>query len=149
MGYGYEHTALAWSTSQIKQSPQEFDDARHSYLGDSSSIYSFVIIAAALARKFIPHFTFQRLAMRMGMAPGFRAHIRSVIPLCRHLAYRSLPIPESMGTLGLEQFNRMLLRRTNHTGSDIRVVTGDFTNPKVFPRQSVSAAWWTWFGRWV
>ena len=44
----------------------------------------------------------------------------------------------------MEQLNRALRRKTNHTGSDVRVVTGEFTNPKVFPRQAVSATWWCW-----
>ena len=40
--------------------------------------------------------------------------------------------------------NRLLLRRTNHTGSDIRVLTGEIYNTKAFPRESVCSAWWTW-----
>ena len=38
----------------------------------------------------------------------------------------------------------MLLRKTNHTGSDIRIVTGEILKGKVFPRQSVAASWWAW-----
>lgn len=40
--------------------------------------------------------------------------------------------------------NRFLLRRANHTGSDIRVVTGDILSAKAFPRESVQAEWWQW-----
>ena len=44
----------------------------------------------------------------------------------------------------VSSLNRFLLRRTNHTGSDIRIATGEIVNPKVFPRQSVQATWWDW-----
>lgn len=57
LGYGYNHTVLAWPASKVKQNPRGFDDARHSYLGDSFSIYSFCIVAAALAYKFLPSMT--------------------------------------------------------------------------------------------
>lgn len=40
---------------------------------------------------------------------------------------------------GVERLNRFLLRRTNHTGSDVRVVSGQVMNPKTFPRQSVAS----------
>ena len=143
LGYGFSHTAVAWSASQIKNSRQGFDDARHSYLGDSFSVYSFCIVAGALCQRFTMNMSYKHVAGRLGMAPGFRAHIRSQIPLGRFLAYgsESVSLPR---TLGMEQFNRSLLRKTNHTGSDVRVVTGEFTNPKIFPRQAVSARWWTW-----
>jgi hypothetical protein len=45
---------------------------------------------------------------------------------------------------GVQSLNRFLLRKTNHTGSDIRVVTGEAMNNRTYPRQSVAAAWWTW-----
>ena len=32
----------------------------------------------------------------------------------------------------------------NHTGSDIKITTGDVLCPKSIPRQSVEAAWWNW-----
>lgn len=60
----------------------------------------------------------------MGAASGFRPHLRSIIPLCRFLAYGSLPTVHNFPTLKVEHLNRVLLRRTNHTGSDVRVVTG-------------------------
>ena len=144
LGYGYNHTVLAWPASKVKQNPRGFDDARHSYLGDSFSIYSFCIVAAALAYKFLPSMTYKHLANRMGAAPGFRPHLRSIIPLCRFLAYGSPPTVHDFPTLKVEHLNRVLLRRTNHTGSDVRVVSGEFTNPKVFPRQSIAAHWWIW-----
>ena len=44
----------------------------------------------------------------------------------------------------METFNRMLLRRTNHTGSDVRVASGEVFNSRTFPRQSVESVWWDW-----
>ena len=144
LGYGYQHTKLAWPTSKIKQNPNGFSDARHSYLGDSFSVYSFVILAAACCRDFLPTLDYQHLAKRMGMAPGFRAHLRSWAPLCRRLSYGSSVVPPEYFAMGMELFNRWLLRKTNHTGSDIRMVTGEVCNPKAYPRQSLCSAWWSW-----
>ena len=42
------------------------------------------------------------------------------------------------------QLHKGLLRRVNHTGSDIRITTGALVDPKAFPRQSCSAGWWHW-----
>ena len=38
----------------------------------------------------------------------------------------------------------MLLQRTNHTGSDVRLISGDLMAPKKYPRQSVQSTWWHW-----
>ena len=144
MGYGFKHTALAWSASKIKQNEQGYADARHSYLGDSFSIFSFVILAFACCKKFLPMIPYSHLAARMGVAPGFRAHWRSVCHIGRQLTYGTCELKNEDHRLGLELFNRLLLRRTNHTGSDIRVLSGDLYNPKSFPRQSVESVWWIW-----
>ena len=144
LGYGYKHTSLAWSASRQKQNKLGFSDARHGYLGDSFSIYSFVLLAVACCRQFIPVIPYKLLCLRMGLAPGFIAHYRSTVPLCRSLSYGSQKQTGELITTGMALFNRMLLRRTNHTGSDIRVVTGEILNSRSFPRQSVSAQWWNW-----
>ena len=144
MGYGYKHTALAWSASKIKQNERGYTDARHSYLGDSFSIFSFVILAYACSKKFLPTIPYAHLVRRMGLAPGFRAHWRSVALIGRQLRYGSEHGKMEDVTLGMELFNRLMLRRTNHTGSDVRVLSGDLYNPKSFPRQSVEASWWLW-----
>jgi site-specific DNA-cytosine methylase len=141
LGYGWNHTSLAWPASKIKTNFQQYDDARHSYLGDSFSIFSFAIVAAAFCKAFTPRLSYAHLAKRMGMAPGFRAHIRSTCNIARCLIYGSPRVDHGLGPLGMEQLNQTLLRKRNHTGSDIRVVTGQVLNSKVFPRQSVVAAW--------
>ena len=80
----------------------------------------------------------------MGLAPGFCAHLRSLAPLQRKLCYGSQTIDKLPAEPRMQSMNRLLLRRTNHTGSDIRVLSGEILNQKAFPRESVPAAWWSW-----
>ena len=138
LGYGFGHTRLAWSESQIKQSAAKFENTRLSLLGDCFSIYSFVLPAAALCKSFLPKLHYEHLA------PGFRAPWRVSAPLKRGLAYCDLgkraEVIHSPGIL-----NRILLTKVNHTGSDIRITSGEVMNyPQAHPRQSVEAAWWDW-----
>ena len=141
MGYGWKHTSLCYSASKIKGSYQRYDDERHSLLGDSFSIYSFIIPAYCLCRNFLPRVKYQHLSQRMGLAPGFRNSVRSVVPLCRRLAYGHASDSQQRY---IQDLNRYLLTRTNHTGSDIRISTGEILNPKAHPRQAVEANWWHW-----
>ena len=142
LGYGIGHTRSCMSASCQKQSFEAYKDMRLSMLGDSFSIFSFVIFAVACSRRFTPSLHYSTLVQRMGIAPGFRSNLLSMAPVTRQLVYGSSQIvaPED----GVERLNRLLLRRTNHTGSDIRVITGHLTNPKAFPRQVVQSDWWTW-----
>lgn len=39
---------------------------------------------------------------------------------------------------------RQLARKVSQNGSDIRVSVGQPTNPKLYPRQSIPANFWTW-----
>ena len=48
------------------------------------------------------------------------------------------------GSYNTEDLNRILLTKVNHTGSDVRIASGDILNPKAFPRQGVEASWWVW-----
>ena len=141
MGYGWKHTSLCYSASKIKSSFQKYDDERHSLLGDSFNIFSFIIPAYCLCKNFLPRMKYQHLALRMGLAPGFRNNIRLLVPICRGLAYGHASNPE---TKSVNDLNRYLLTRTNHTGSDIRISTGEVLNPKAHPRQGVEAGWWHW-----
>ena len=144
LGYGFNHTILAWSASRSKQNPTGFSDAQHKLLGDSFSIYSFVILAATCCRAFLPVLSYQHLAQRMGIAPGFVAAFRSSCPLSRSLKYGSSGLAANDFQIGVELLNRFLLRKANHTGSDIRVLSGEIMNNRAFPRQSVSSTWWQW-----
>ena len=141
MGYGWKHTSLCYSASKIKASYQRYDDERHSLLGDSFSIYSFIIPAYCLCKNFLPRIKYQQLTQRMGLAPGFRNSIRSVALLSRRLNYGHAFDPQQKH---VEDLNRCLLTRTNHTGSDVRISTGEILNPKAHPRQGVEANWWHW-----
>ena len=144
LGYGFNHTAVAWSASKAKQNPVGFSDCRHRLLGDCFSCYSFVLLAVVCCRRFLPQLTYQHLANRMGMAPGFCGHLRSIAKLQRNLCYGSSAVDLQLSDAGMSLMNRLLLRRTNHTGSDVRVVSGELFNNKAFPRHSVSASWWSW-----
>ena len=141
LGYGWKHTAYCYSASDIKQSRQRYTDERHSLLGDSFSVFSFIIPAVAMCQHFIPRVKYSHLANRMGLAPGFRSPIRSIAPIKRKLQYgfAEFELWQSVQTL-----NRLLLSRVNHTGSDVRIVTGEILNPKAHPRQGVQSDWWLW-----
>lgn len=141
LGYGWMHTHLCMSASQIKKSAAAFENERLSLLGDSFSIYSFVIPAAALCKHFLPRMSYAHLCDRMGLAPGFAAPWRIKIPLARKLQYG---FDGSNLLMSPQLLNKILLARVNHTGSDIRITTGEILNPKAFPRQAVEAEWWDW-----
>lgn len=139
LGYGYQHTKLCFSASVIKQSRTRYEDERLSLLGDSFSIYSFVLVAAALCRKFLGRVSYKQLAERMGLAPGSVVHLKVRVPLQRSLAYG---FQDEEGLASVEMLNRILLSRTNHTGSDVKITTGEILNPKAVVRQSIEADWW-------
>ena len=142
LGYGWQHTELSCSASTIKRSPKNYEDIRNSLLGDSFSIYSFVIPGVALCKKFLPRLSYRHLCLRMGMSPGFRAGLRMVAEVRRGLNYGTLSVEGARESP--QSLNRFLLRRVNHTGSDVRVTTGEILCPRAYPRQSVDPAWWEW-----
>ncbi len=142
LGYGYRHTAVCLSASDIKSNKRRYEDCRLSLLGDSFSVYSFVIFAFSLAIRYVPRVPYSHLCNRMGLAPGFLAPVRLLAPVARCLKYGSPP--NLRGPFQVEQLNRILLKRTDHTGSDVRLTSGEPLSSKIFPRQAVSAQWWTW-----
>ena len=144
MGYGFGHCRLAWSASQIKQNRHQYELEKCSLVGDAFSVYSFVIIGAALARNFMPQVHYQHLARRLGVAPGFRASLRLQAPLARRLQYGCQNLFHAATDLTVQELNKFFLGRANFTGSDVRVTSGDIVNPRSFPRQPVCADWWTW-----
>jgi len=77
----------------------------------------------------------------MGMAPGISLDIKSVCPIQRSVGYGVFPLSVSDE---VKMMNQLLLRRTNHTGSDVRIATGEILNPKAVVRQSIQAGWWKW-----
>ena len=141
LGYGWKHTALCYNASDIKQSFQKYDDERQSLLGDSFSMFSFIIPALAMCQQYITRVKYQHLTRRMGLTPGFRCGLRFIASITRGLNYGGQFL---QGDTSMQMLNRLLLSRTNHTGSDVRISTGEFLNPKAHPRQGVEADWWNW-----
>lgn len=139
-GYGWDHTALCMSASDIKSNPIAYDDLRKSLIGDCFSVLSFVIFPWAAFKSLIPPINYCHLLKRMGMAPGFAASLSRQCPISRKLQYGSI---RDFGPT-VEDLTRHLLTRVNHTGSDVRVTTGSIMAPKAYPRQSASEAWWIW-----
>ena len=132
LGYGYKHTSLCWPASKIKGAKRSYEDERLSLLGDSFSIFSFAIVAAALCKKFLPSVHYKAVAARMGLAPGFLAPFHCQAPLQRRLQYGSTLTNDMFS---VKELNQILLTKTNHTGSDIKVTTGEILNPKAAARQ--------------
>ena len=56
----------------------------------------------------------------MGMAPGAVLPFHLEAPLQRNLSYGILSIPHEVSVKNL---NQILLSKTNHTGSDVRIST--------------------------
>ena len=139
-GYGYEHTSLCWSASDIKRDVEGYEDQRCSLVGDSFSLYSFVIFAWASCFKWLPRLSYEHLTKRMGLAPGFCIDVQQTCPLSRKLVYGYANLQE----WSVSSLSRELLTRVNHTGSDVRIATGSIMNPKAYPRQSAAASWWQW-----
>ena len=141
LGYGWGHTSLCCNASQIKLNKQAYEDERLSLLGDSFSIFSFIIPGAALCRDFLPPLSFSHLANCMGMAPGFCGPLQLQAPIQRCLQYgKRCEIGDQLG----QQLDRILLSKVNHTGSDVRITTREVLSPKAMTRQSVQANWWQW-----
>eukprot|EP00438_Fugacium_kawagutii_P000055 Skav215901 [mRNA] locus=scaffold1542:116365:121392:- [translate_table: standard] len=138
-GLGPGHTSLGWNAGQIKNDPLGYEDVRKSLVGDSFNCFSFVYFAAMASYKWLPRFTYATLVKRMGLAPGFCCPLSWEAPLTRELCYGQSSSGATVGHL-----HKALLRRVNHTGSDVRISTGAVLNAKAFPRQSVCAAWWLW-----
>ena len=141
-GLGFGHTLLCWSASDIKNNPRGYEDQRKSLIGDGFSCYAFAFVAAMLCQRFIhiPHYDL--LWDRMGLAPGFCSPVEIKAPLAKRLVYGGC-----VQNLGVEAMHASLLRRVNHTGSDVRITTGMVLNPKAYPRQSSCSAWWHWAKR--
>eukprot|EP00438_Fugacium_kawagutii_P000234 Skav212279 [mRNA] locus=scaffold732:326080:334230:- [translate_table: standard] len=138
-GLGEGHTEVCWNAGSIKDNPIGYEDTRKSLVGDSFNCFSFVYFAAMACYRWMPYFTYGDLVQRMGLAPGFCCPLSWRAPLARALQYGQPPNDHTV-----RQLNAALLRRVNHTGSDVRISSGLVLNPKAYPRQSVMAQWWLW-----
>ena len=139
MGYGRSHTMLCMSASKAKGQPTSFEDERCSLVGDSFSVWSFVLFAGAAVAKYTGIFKPDLLFSRMGFPPGAGLHPALSCPLQFGCLFPSFSAPRTV-----KQLNDHLCARVKHTGSDIRITTGQVMNPSALPRQSVQASWWNW-----
>ena len=142
MGLGAGHTDLAYSASDAKQHQQQFEDEKCSLIGDSFAIPSFMVIASYAGFPWMNRIPLYEMNNRLGMPPGSKLRIDILCPLSTS---GFIPLFED-SVFTVQDVNQHLLLRTNHTGSDVRIVSGHLLNPRNFPRQSVQSSWWTWKG---
>lgn len=139
MGYGRGHTLMCMSASMAKTDLQAYEDERCSLIGDSFSIWSFCLFAAAAVEKYTHSFSPRVLFSRMGLPPGASLRLPFSCPLQWGVCF-----PEAGARASVADLNRVLGSKARHTGSDIRVATGQILNARTFPRQSVESVWWQW-----
>ena len=125
-----------YECDSYQNSPAAYENERLSLLGDSFSIFAFIIPAAALCQKFLPRLSYSHLCDLTGLGPGFHVPWRVKALVARKLQY-GFAVPESL--VYPLQLNKILLSRLNHTGSDVRITAGEILNPKAFPGQAVEA----------
>ena len=140
MGFGAKHTELAYSASKAKQDPRGFEDERCSLVGDSFAIPSFMIIAAFAVLKWTKVLSVSQLNQRLGLPPGAGLHFSVPCPMNTH----GLLPPLSQQLMPVQCLHHFLLRHANHTGSDVRIITGELMDPSRYPRQSAFSRWWSW-----
>ena len=140
LGFGPGHTDACQSASQKKKSLREHEDIRCSQCGDSFSIVPFAVMGAAMCSQFIPRMSPTQMVARMGLAPGASAHPSVRVPLTRRLSYGSEP-PAYCDPAELVKY---LGLSVNHTGSDVRVLTGQAMGHKTPTHASVRSWWWQW-----
>lgn len=140
MGYGRDHTVYCYSASQTKQNKQLYEDERCTGIGDSFSIFSFAYFAACAVQQWITIKQVAVLNNRMGLPPGSGLHISIPCPLSKQDTYGVFRWQE-WSTSSLHAY---LALRTNHTGSDIRISSGQLMNPRHSQRQSINPKWWRW-----
>eukprot|EP00438_Fugacium_kawagutii_P022174 Skav235069 [mRNA] locus=scaffold3466:36062:45450:- [translate_table: standard] len=138
LGYGSGHTSSARSASDIKKSKVEFEDIRLTLCGDSFAISSFAIVAAAMCADLITPMSPSRIIRRLGLAPGTSAHPDIEVPMQRGLAYGAPPGPPADRL----QLVKQLGLTVNHTGADVRLLTGEAMGPmpRTAPRVVLAGA---------
>lgn len=140
MGFGPGHTLSCMSASEAKKSKRFLEDVRCSLVGDSFSVFSFAIVASSMAQAYAPRMTPDKIAGRLGLASGATVHPSVEVPLTRWLCYggdvdKPVQDVEIVQHLGLT---------VNHTGSDVRIISGALLNQKSQAHASVKAMWWQW-----
>ena len=135
LGFGPAHTASCMSASDMKKSKEVYEDSRCSLCGDSFSILSFGIMASSMCSEMVPRMTPDQRVKRLGLAPGSSAHPEVQVPMSRWLCYGGntevqFTEKEMVQQLGLS---------VNHTGCDVRIVTGEAMGQKAPSHASVKA----------
>lgn len=140
LGFGAGHTATCMTASDMKKSFENYEDLRKSLCGDSFCILSFSIMAAAMCATMHPRMTPQQIINRLGLAPGASASPDQVVPMSRWLAYgEHIDDSNHLGKL-----TNLLGLTVNHTGSDVRLLTGELMGKHHSSHASVRACWWQW-----
>ena len=143
MGFGFEHTGPCWGATAIKSDLGSYENARLSLIGDSFCTLSFAAVLACSFDWSPGEFSVDRLIRRLGMAPGVCLGWPTLAPIARRLVFGPPegPLPDKES---LVELNRVFLQRTNHTTSDVRIITGQLMNPKQALRQSIPSCLWEW-----
>eukprot|EP00435_Cladocopium_sp_Y103_P000532 s2010_g1.t1 len=139
LGLGAGHTATCKSASEAKSSWTAYEDSCLSLCGDSFAISSFAIMGAAMCSSFLPPMKPSTIIHRLGLAPGASAHPSLLVPMTRWLAYGS----DGDGHEEPDALVRYLGMQVNHTGSDVRLATGEPMG-KRGTHGSLRAWWWQW-----
>ena len=141
LGFGAGHTKTCMSASEAKRSKAAYEDARKSLCGDSYSVLSFAVMASQMCADCMPRMAPAQIVRRFGLAPGATAHPDVEIPLTRWLAYGGSGDP---GPAAAHELVKCLALTVNHTGSDVRVNTGQVLGRKAPSHGSVRSWWWQW-----
>ena len=140
LGFGPGHTSTCKSASDAKRSFTDYEDSRLSLCGDSFAISSFAIIGSQMCASLVPRMSPALIQLRLGLAPGASAHPSLPVPMTRLLAYG-----EDTGYHGsLQELVQRLGLTVKHTGSDVRLTTGQLMGRKTGAHGSVRAWWWQW-----
>ena len=140
MGLGAHHTSVCWSASKAKQDVRGFEDERLSLIGDSFACSSFMVVAAAAVFPWSRTFDISQMNQRLGLPPGASSRLCCPCPLNTTQSYGNF----SGDSKTVKCLNTHMAQRANHTGSDVKLLTGQLMNPRQLARQSVASAWWQW-----
>ena len=139
LGLGPGHTATCRAASVAKSNWQGYEDSRKSLCGDSFAVSSFSIMGAAMCSSWLPRMSPLQIINRLGLVPGASAHPSISVPLGRWLGYGG----DGDEAHDAELLVRQLGLKVNHTGSDVRLLTGEPMSKKG-SHGSLRAWWWEW-----
>ena len=142
MGFGAQHTRFCFPASETKKNPVRYEDERLSLIGDSFCMLSFGWVAGLLCRAARTLAGAQEIVDLMGLAPGACSRAGASAPMERWKHYGFEGKDDS--PQDAEFLVNKLALGANHTGSDVRITTGELMTPSKSVRQSTEAIWWSW-----